>query len=52
MVDFVIMFVVLIGKMTLTRDYLCPILEKYRSGQLTKGKAVDFVQTQYSIILK
>lgn len=45
-------FFFFVDKMTLARDFLYPIIKKHKAGELPKGKAVDFVQTQYGIILK
>lgn len=41
-----------LGKMTLAKDYLFPIMKKHKDGDLPKSKAVDFVKSQYGIILK
>lgn len=44
--------ILFVDKMSLAKDYLCPILQKHKAGELPDGKAIDFVQTQYGIILK
>ncbi|XP_066147702.1 something about silencing protein 10 [Euwallacea fornicatus] len=39
------------AKLTLAKDYLVPIIEAVKTGQITNCKAVDFVQLYYHLIL-
>ncbi|CAH1174267.1 unnamed protein product [Phaedon cochleariae] len=38
-------------KMTNAKDYLSPVLHKYKKGEISNCKAIDFVQTQYELTL-
>ncbi|KAG5862868.1 hypothetical protein JTB14_023938 [Gonioctena quinquepunctata] len=39
------------SKMVIARDHLHPVLQKYKKGQISNCEAIDFVQTQYELIL-
>ncbi|KAJ8968912.1 hypothetical protein NQ317_016523 [Molorchus minor] len=39
------------AKMLIAKDYLNPIIERQKKGEIPVCKAVDFVQTQYTLIL-
>ncbi|XP_023024646.2 UTP3 small subunit processome component Sas10 [Leptinotarsa decemlineata] len=39
------------GKIVIARDFLRPVLQKYKKGKIPNCEAVDFVQTQYELIL-
>lgn len=41
-----------VAKMIVVKDYLSPVLTKHKLKQIPSCKAINFVQSQYELILK